>query len=242
VEQNKEDSAIHRQITYEGRSYQYASGCPCSGCESIRRYPNPSLCDWCGEIHCGGPEHCTTERHENGSGFRGESETISGAPERDLEDLCRIIRDRISTITQLVKEKAEMTIPRYQGGSIEDGPARGGRKTTTTNRENQGYGNLTIADLSDNPQDARILGCLVEEQVRYEKKQSVVVVKVLLDGKTKLWTLTTTNPNLETLTKAFGDNEQDWEGETIQLVICKPNFKGQRWPEAIVPKKPARGK
>ena len=125
-----------------------------------------------------------------------------------------------------------MTIPRYQGEVQQETSTRSNNRNKG---RNQGYQNLTIEDLSETPKNAKILGAIVEEQVRYEKKQVVVVVKLSVEGKIRLWNLTTANPNLETLTAAFGSDENDWAEKKVQLLISKPNFRGQQWPEVIIP-------
>jgi hypothetical protein len=223
---------IHQIITFEGRDYQYDPNCACTGCKSLRQYPTPSKCDWCKQIHCGGSEHCSPKEHGGGGEVFGADQTNNTLPEGYLESLCGDISDRITAITNHVKENYGMAIPKYE-------PSPATTTTTTSSKSGKskqsGHKYLSVNDLTHSPKDAKILACMVEVQHNFSKTESVVIVKLSLDGQIRLWTLRVNNPNLDTLTHAFGSEENDWVEKKIQLRISEPTFKGQTWPEALVP-------
>jgi hypothetical protein len=235
----------HHQVSFEGRSYQYAGDCPCAGCESIRRYPHPTMCDWCHENHCGGPEHCNTKKYGTGDDIRGASETSSDTSEGFIEGVCSIVRDRISTITKTIKELSEMTIPRYQDKStIEDGPTRG-KNIGGRSRERQGTGHkyLALSDLSFDKKTAKILGVKVGPgTASWNKDQTVVTCKLSLEGSLRMWTLTVNNPNLEILQNAFGSDENDWTEKKVQLFIEENDWDGKQNIRCAVVEGKKRGK
>lgn len=57
----------------------------------------------------------------------------------------------------------------------------------------------------------------------------VVVVKLKLKGEFLLWTLRSSNPSLEILGDAFGDDETAWNNKDVELFIEEDGFDGKKW-------------
>lgn len=220
--------ATHKQITFEGRSYNYDPDCACAGCESLRRYPEPTKCDWCKTTHCGGADHCSTQVDGRSGEVLGAGEADSTISEKFLEDVCGIIRDRIAMITQTVKEMNETMIPKYQGETTNEpaSTSTGGRRSTTKKRD--GFDFLKTDDLSKDAKTAKILACRVQPD-NFNKSQKVVMVKLSLDGQIKMWPIRLNNPSLEVLSGAFGSDENDWVDKKIGLFVTEDEFDGRRF-------------
>ena len=125
-----------------------------------------------------------------------------------------------------------MTIPRYQGGTVEDGPSttRGGKRAP---RARDGHDFLKADDLSTDPKTAKILAVRVQPD-NFNPKVNVVMCKVTLDGHIKMWPIRLNNPNLEVLQNAFGTNENDWLDKKIQLSVEEDEFDGRHWIRAAI--------
>ena len=61
-------------------------------------------------------------------------------------------------------------------------------------------------------------------------RQSPIVVKLAIKGKSVLWGLTTENPNLEVLIGLFGRSENDWASKNINMSLIEDEFDGRIWP------------
>lgn len=233
---------VHKKITYEGRQYEYHPDCPCSGCRDLRLHPEPTICDWCHEKHCGGAEHCSTSQYGGGGDLRqttGTDGSSSGddnktqIPEGLANDICGIIADRVKAITKTIKEIANDMLPRYQGETTTE-PARtpsgGGRRT----RERDGHEYLKWQDLSSDWKTAKILACQPMED-NFNKGKTLVMCKLSLEGKIRLFPLRVNNPNLEVLQNAFGVDENDWVDRHILLKTEEHSITGQHQIVADVP-------
>lgn len=221
-ERQTSDNTIlkHQPYEYKGRRYNFDPNCDCAGCISLRKYPEPAVCDWCKQSHCGGPDHCSTEELCTDGGVRGADQTSSTISEGYLEDVCDVIRDRIKQITTTVKELNENMIPRYQGQTtteeVQSAPQqrRGGNRRGNNNRQRDGHNYLNWEDIGNGTRPGKILACRVQPD-SFDKSQTSVVCKVTVDGKIFIYTLRLNNPNLETLQNAWGFDENDWVDKKV---------------------------
>jgi hypothetical protein len=229
--QNFERVVKHQEVEFHERRYQYAGDCTCAGCQSLRRYPEPTLCEWCGKIHCGGVEHCDTEEHGTSNVIRGSSEATDDSPEGLLEGVCWLVRNHIKQLTKTIKENYDMAIPRYQGPTTKEDSAAPTRGSRGGGRQRQGTGHpaLNLSDLTIEPKAAKILGVKVGPgTAQWNKDQTVVTCKLSLGGQLRMWYLTVNNPNLGILQDAFGNDENDWADKKIQLFIEESEWDGKQ--------------
>jgi hypothetical protein len=128
-----------------------------------------------------------------------------------------------------------MTIPRAEAGGSNPTASRfgGGR---TGSRVGLPYLNMQnqAQYLSADVKAAKIIDVRVDTTAR-----NPVTVKLAIEGKQVLWGLNTKNPNLDALTKAWGDQENDWVGKTLGMYLHEDEFTGQIWPAADPAYKPA---
>lgn len=79
--------------------------------------------------------------------------------------------------------------------------------------------------LSTQPKEAKILMVRNEPQHRFGPS---VVLKIILEGKTMLWTLNiSNNPNFAILLHKFGKNEEEWANKKILLLLEQDEFNEQ---------------
>jgi len=221
--------AEHKKITFEGRSYNFDPSCHCVGCENLRKYPDTSQCDWCGKKHCGGSEHCNTQEYGTGNDICGADETISPAFERHLEGLCSVIRDRIESITNTIKENATML------------PQSSGQTASRTARGQKNNSNrLRPEDLSSQAREGKILAARADLEGKYGAQ---VILKIAVNGEIKFWYLDIKkNPNYQLLTEKFGFDENEWVNQKILLGVEQDDFYGNYWVRVSFPENKKGGK
>lgn len=71
----------------------------------------------------------------------------------------------------------------------------------------------------------KIIDCRVNNAA-----QSPVTLKLAIKGKSVLWGLKTNNPSLAILVDLFGDNENNWTGQSCQMWLHEDEFDGRIWP------------
>lgn len=122
-------------------------------------------------------------------------------------------------------------LPRYQGETTTETrtPAGGGRR-----RERDGHEYLKWQDLSSDWKTAKILACQPMED-NFNKGKTLVMCKLSLDGKIRLFPLRTNNPNLEVLQNVLGVDENEWVDKKIQLRTVEHPITGAHQIEADVP-------
>jgi hypothetical protein len=103
---------------------------------------------------------------------------------------------------------------------------------------------LTFEMLTTTPKDATIVDVKYDESNQFGPS---VILKVILDRKTILWTVRIkNNPNYELLTEQFGHDEESFKDKKIQLHMEKDTFSEQFFPRVSFPtpemtKRAARG-
>jgi len=100
----------------------------------------------------------------------------------------------------------------YTGGQSRGG-SRGGR------RERSGLPYFSREHCSTDPRSTEIIAVKLTENNR--------------GGVLYLWNLRTNNPNLETLIKYFGDDEQTWAGKKVMIANVEDEFSGTVWPTVV---------
>lgn len=127
----------------------------------------------------------------------------------------------LRALPQLKKENEEM-LP--NAGSPQQGK-RGGGSGSRGGGPGGALPYLNADMLSETPKEARILMVRNEPQHRFGPS---VVVKIVLEGKTMLWTLNiSNNPNFGILVNKFGKNEDEWVDKRILLLLEKDEFSEQ---------------
>jgi hypothetical protein len=177
--------------------------CNCDRCIGLRRYPQPSLCDWCGTVHAGDAANCPTE-----------SETMPSQdfPEDTDKDVCIFwyVHNAVKSITEGVKNNM---LPKPDSE-----PSRGKR----------GGNAMTYLDstmLSKQPKEAKILAVRFDAEGRFGAR---VIVKLSFDGGIVYWGVNIKkNPNYRSLIAAFGEDENDWPNQRIKLWLEKDDFSEQ---------------
>lgn len=219
----------HRQITYGERSYNFDPDCNCDGCRALKRYPEPTECSWCHQVHCGDSNHCLTEKHGTGDGVRGADQADNGGFEndRELEILCDDVRGRIKAITNFVKENYGMK------PAIDNTPATQGQRAAfesggKSTKKRDGFPFLKKENLSTTQKRFKVLDVREQEDVfsKTDPKEELVMAKIALEGKTFLWPLRYNNPNLKTLQDAWGLDEKFWMSQEGALFTSVESFDG----------------
>jgi hypothetical protein len=218
----------HQQITVEGRSYQFDPDCNCEGCQGLRKFPEPALCDWCHKVHCGDSHSCSTEEHDASLGVRGADNSDNIEPEENGEYdlLCLDIRARIKSITNYIKENYDM-LPRAQ---VDNSPATPQQRANFENgkgssRKRDGFPFLNKAMLSTAKKQAKVLD-VREAPDNFKPGETLVQLKVALEGKTCLYSLRLNNPMLEVLQDAWGLDEDKWKNQTMSMFLEVDEFTG----------------
>ena len=111
----------------------------------------------------------------------------------------------------------------YTGGQSRGG-SRGGR------RERSGLPYFSREHCSTDPRSTEIIAVKLTENNR---DQTQVSIKMNYGGVLYLWNLRTNNPNLETLIKYFGDDEQTWAGKKVMIANVEDEFSGTVWPTVV---------
>lgn len=104
-----------------------------------------------------------------------------------------------------------MAIPRYDGSTSTTNESKGSGRS----RQRDGYPFLTWKDIGvGNRFNGKILSVKIQPD-NFKPSQSSVSCKVAVGGNIFLYTLRINNPNLETLTEAWGSNEVDWVDKKV---------------------------
>jgi hypothetical protein len=134
-------------------------------------------------------------------------------------------------LTLAIRQNGENMLPQVGGGR--------GKKPRT------GLPFLTFEMLTTTPKDATIVDVKYDETNQFGPS---VVLKLVLERKTVLWTVRIkNNPNYELLTEQFGHDESEFKDKKIQLAMEKDNFSEQYFPRVSFPtvetqtKRAARG-
>src|ERR1700690_256518 len=69
--------------------------CSCPRCCGLRRYPQPTKCDWCNKVHAGDSNNCEGIYRTNDIDWSEEDPAI--------EELCTLVKQRIRDITIMVR-------------------------------------------------------------------------------------------------------------------------------------------
>lgn len=96
-------------------------------------------------------------------------------------------------------------------------PQPGGGKTPSQRQSRNARGGpnvpfLTVEDVSQDPQPAKILA-VITENTGYND----IIVKIQLGARRFFWGLKASNPNYETLFRTFGPNSDKWLDEEINI-------------------------
>ena len=191
--------------------------CTCARCEGLRRYPQPSKCDWCHQVHAGDSNNCDpeTERFED---------LDTNNPIADA--LADLVHRRIKAITIEVEQRSVTMLP-TNGGSAPR-TKRAGALPYIKNEQ-----------LSTTPKTAKILAVKVVDG-RFGQQ---VLLKLAFEGGTWFLGLNTKvndngqyrNPNYKLLIDKFGPDENNWVDQSILLFLEQDDFSGQYFMRADFP-------
>jgi len=195
--------------------------CSCPRCVGLRRYPQPSMCDWCGTVHAGDAANCPEAREAEKNFFRSYNNALDNGPERGnvssvprdgqpdtgswehdpvVEWICTLAERDIKAITRMVKKESKNM-------SMKDMlAAKGG-----------GAGNLLKG--SDVP--SRIKTITIEVGDIREAPDGFTA-PALIDLKKELYGATAwavNKTNFKALIKLFGDDEKKLRGKKIKLDV-----------------------
>ena len=176
--------------------------CNCDRCIGLRRYPQPSLCDWCGTIHAGDAANCPD------TGTDEDVQTIQNLPEDTDRDV-RIfwyVHNAVKSITEGVKEQMDLKSHRSKktGGKFKQRPF------------------LKAEHIPAKGCSARVI------ELREAPKQmefSDFLLDLLIGKKEFTWGLRSESVALDMLIDTLGAKSEKWAGKTIKLVHGGP--KGQ---------------
>jgi hypothetical protein len=127
----------------------------------------------------------------------------------------------LRALPQLEKEKEDM-LP--NAGTPQQGK-RGGSGGSRGGGPGGALPYLNADMLSTQPKEARILMVRNEPAHRFGPS---VVLKIVLEGKTMLWTLNiSNNPNFAILLHKFGKDENEWVDKRILLLLEQDEFSEQ---------------
>ena len=110
-----------RGVKKQTENDSHGISCSCSRCVGLRLYPQPSLCDWCNQVHAGDANNCEEKKQE----FSGLDKHGNMVPEHGsgngnhvpdehdpvVEWLCSLVERNIKALTrQIKKEKQNMSL------------------------------------------------------------------------------------------------------------------------------------
>jgi hypothetical protein len=225
----------HKTITFEGRSYYFDPNCNCGGCEGLRHYPDPSLCDWCNQTHCGDSQHCVPPDTDaaSGDGVYKEDSTFNDSDDAWLEVLCQNVRDRIRQTTNYVKELYGMPLPppveRQERSNTSQQTGGGSNGRRGGQNQQSGHPYLKNDNLSTVRQRVRVLAVQLQDS-KYNPGQKKVVFKIALTGKIFLWPLELDNLCYKAIHGMFGADENDYVDKQFDIYLEENEFSGRMWP------------
>jgi hypothetical protein len=193
--------------------------CSCPRCVGLRRYPQPSLCDWCHTVHAGDASNCPEKREEEKNFFRGLDNgtdcgnvssvhgSRNGQPEAGSQEHDPVVEWIASLIDRDVKSITRMVKKEFKNMSLKDMlAAKGG-----------GAGNLLKG--SDIPSRIKQVTITVEA---IREAPDGFTAPALIDLKTEVygasaWAVNKTN--MKAIIKHFGDDEKKLRGKKIKLDV-----------------------
>jgi len=190
--------------------------CSCPRCIGLRRYPQPTQCDWCGWIHAGDANNCPEKVHKEKEFFAGldndgnmvsahgsgNREPVPGSWGHDpvVEWIVSLVeRNHNDLKRQIKKELKNMSLKDMLA-------AKGG-----------GAGNLLKG--SDIPSRIKQVTITVEA---IREAPDGFTAPALIDLKTEVygasaWAVNKTN--MKAIIKLFGDDEKKLRGKKIKLDV-----------------------
>jgi hypothetical protein len=160
---------------------------------------------------------------------------------REWKFLCpackELLRDLESKVFDLglpplVSNYTGIQLEQLTTGDDEMLPAIGDSTTGQRGRQAGQIPYLKNEHLTSDPRAAKIMGVRAEEKGKFGP---AVVLKLSMSGHTFLWTVRTKNPNYKTLLEKFGQNENDWAGQTILLALAQDDFSENYFPHVTFP-------
>lgn len=129
-----------------------------------------------------------------------------------------------SEVEYNLTEEDETMIPR--GTNSRQQQSGGGG---TKRQQGYDYARYDSPWLTYDEQTAKIQEVKINPQVEGRQNYSDVVVKFTVGGKPHLLGLRVGNPELDKLTDAFGDNENQWVGREFAIYLEEDVFDGKKW-------------
>lgn len=167
----------------------------CARCSGLIRYPHPSLCDWCGQVHAGDSNNCPE------SVTRGDDFSNDGDP--GVELVCQDVENSIRAITRKIGQEGVKRMPSASQALANRGGGAGGQLLKGSDvPKAQNSVRVKIAKVRQSPNEFN-----APFIVDFEKEVHNAVG----------WAVNKTNTKL--LIELFGDNTDKWEGKTITLNI-----------------------
>ncbi len=186
--------------------------CSCPRCVGLRRYPQPSICDWCNTVHTGDSNNCPSSVTET---TVGNGNNAPEARYRHVEwaiDKDPILGVQFSRLVAVVEGQIKQ-IKRY----VKQEGKKMGLKEMLDARSNGQAGNLLKG--SDLPARVKSLKIVVD-QIR--PAPDGFTAPAIIDFKTEVyganaWAVNKTN--LKAIMKHFGDDEKKLRGKKIKLDV-----------------------
>jgi hypothetical protein len=182
--------------------------CSCPRCAGLRRYPQPSMCDWCKTVHAGDANNCPVPETHSGQPVTDDrNRHVEWAIDNDpvygvgFARLVSLVERELKQIRGLVKQEAKKV----------------GLKEMLDARSNGQAGNLLKG--SDVPARVKSIKIVVD-QIR--PAPDGFTAPAIIDFKAEVyganaWAVNKTN--LKAIMKHFGDDEKKLRGKKITLDV-----------------------
>lgn len=111
------------------------------------------------------------------------------------------------------------------------GKQQGSGSRPAGRRERSGIPFLSREHMTFDKRSTEVLAVRLGQDNRGNQQ---VGLKVNYGGVVYLWNLRTTNPNLEKLCSAFGEDETKWAGKKFDMALQQDEFDGTTWPTVFL--------
>lgn len=186
---------------------EHGISCNCARCVGLRRYPQPSMCDWCKTVHAGDSNNCPVPAHSGQPATDDRNRHVEWAIDNDpvhsvhFARIVSVVERELKQIRQIVKREAKKV----------------GLKDMLDARSNGQAGNLLKG--SDVPARVKSIKIVVD-QIRPAPDgftaPAIIDFKIEVYG-ANAWAVNKTN--LKAIMKHFGDDEKKLRGKKITLDV-----------------------